>query len=36
VDPVVEIFFEEAAELLADFEAALLELEEAQGDAELL
>jgi two-component system chemotaxis sensor kinase CheA len=36
VDPVVEIFFEEAAELLADFEAALLELEESQGDAELL
>ncbi len=36
MDPVVEIFFEEAAELLADFEAALLELEESQGDAELL
>jgi two-component system chemotaxis sensor kinase CheA len=36
VDPVIDIFFEEAAELLADFEAALLELEEAQGDGELL
>src|SRR5262245_23319892 len=36
MDPVVDIFFEEAAELLADFEAALLELEETQGDGELL
>jgi two-component system chemotaxis sensor kinase CheA len=36
MDPVVDIFFEEAAELLADFEAGLLELEEAHGDAELL
>ncbi|HXJ33510.1 MAG TPA: chemotaxis protein CheA [Candidatus Eisenbacteria bacterium] len=36
MDPVVEIFFEEAAELLADFEAGLLELEESHGDAELL
>jgi two-component system chemotaxis sensor kinase CheA len=36
VDPVVDIFFEEAAELLADFEAGLLELEGTQGEAELL
>jgi two-component system chemotaxis sensor kinase CheA len=36
VDPVIDIFFEEAAELLADFEAGLLELEETQGDQELL
>jgi two-component system chemotaxis sensor kinase CheA len=36
MDPVVEIFFEEAAELLADFEAGLLELEESSGDTELL
>jgi len=36
MDPVVEIFFEEAAELLADFEAGLLELEESHGNAELL
>ena len=36
MDPVVEIFFEEAAELLADYEAALLELEDAPGDVELL
>jgi two-component system chemotaxis sensor kinase CheA len=36
VDPVIDIFFEEAAELLADYEAALLELEDTQGDAELL
>jgi two-component system, chemotaxis family, sensor kinase CheA len=36
VDPVVDIFFEEAAELLADFEAGLLELEGTQGEPELL
>jgi two-component system chemotaxis sensor kinase CheA len=36
VDPVIDIFFEEAAELLADFEAGLLELEETTGDVELL
>ncbi len=36
MDAVVDIFFEEAAELLADFEAALLELESADGDTELL
>jgi two-component system chemotaxis sensor kinase CheA len=36
MDPIVEIFFEEAAELLADFEAGLLELEESRHDPELL
>ena len=36
MDAVVEIFFEEAAELLADYEAALLELEDAPRDSELL
>ena len=35
-DPIVDIFYEEAAELLADFEAGLLELEETHGDVELL
>jgi two-component system chemotaxis sensor kinase CheA len=35
-DPLLEAFFEEANELLADFEAALLGLEEAPGDVELL
>jgi two-component system chemotaxis sensor kinase CheA len=33
---MVQAFFEEAAELLADFEAGLLRLEEAPGDGELL
>jgi two-component system, chemotaxis family, sensor kinase CheA len=36
MESVVEIFFEEAAELLADFETALLALEESPGDVELL
>ena len=36
VDPIVQCFFEEAAELLSDFEACLLRLEETPGDAELL
>jgi two-component system chemotaxis sensor kinase CheA len=36
MESVVEIFFEEAAELLADYETALLALEESHGDAELL
>jgi len=36
VDPIVDMFFEEAAELLADFEAGLLGLEETHGDVELL
>ena len=36
MDPVIEIFFEEAIELLAEFESGLLELEGAPGDAELL
>ncbi len=36
VDPMVQAFFEEAAELVADFEAGLLRLEAAPDDAELL
>jgi two-component system chemotaxis sensor kinase CheA len=36
MDPVLEIFFEEAAELLADFEAGVLDLEGTPGDLELL
>jgi chemotaxis protein histidine kinase CheA len=36
MESVVEIFFDEAAELLADYETALLALEESQGDVELL
>jgi two-component system, chemotaxis family, sensor kinase CheA len=36
MESVEEIFFEEAAELLADYEAALLELEESPGDVEPL
>jgi two-component system chemotaxis sensor kinase CheA len=36
VDPLLQAFFEEGAELLADFEAGLLTLEEAPADAELL
>jgi two-component system chemotaxis sensor kinase CheA len=35
-DPLVQAFFEEATELLADFEAGLLELEDRPNDAELL
>ena len=35
MDPIADIFFEEAGELLADFEAGLLELEETP-DVELL
>lgn len=35
-DPLLQAFFEEAAELLADFEAGLLKLEVNPGDAELL
>ena len=35
-DPLLQAFFEEAAELLADFEAGLLRLEESPDDAELL
>ena len=36
MDPVLEIFFEESAELLADFEAGVLDLEGNPGDLELL
>ena len=36
MDAVIEVFFEEAAELLADLEAGLLELEESPTDPELL
>ena len=35
-DPLVQAFFEEARELLSDFEAALLRLEDAPGDNDLL
>ena len=35
-DPLLQAFFEEAAELLADFESGLLSLEENPSDAELL
>ena len=35
-DPLIAAFFEEAAELLADFEAGLLELEETPADVALL
>lgn len=35
-DPLVQAFLDEASELLADFEAGLLRLEETPGDAELL
>ena len=35
-DPLLQAFFEEAAELLADFESGLLSLEETPRDAELL
>ena len=35
-DPLLQAFFEEAAELLADFESGLLALEENPSDAELL
>src|SRR5262249_53100489 len=35
MDPIVDIFFEEAAELLADYEAALLEFGDAHGDGAL-
>ena len=35
-DPLLQAFFEEAAELLADFESGLLSLEENPRDAELL
>ena len=35
-DPLVQAFFEEATELLADFEAGLLQLEDRPNDAELL
>jgi two-component system chemotaxis sensor kinase CheA len=36
VDPLLQAFFEEAAELLADYEAGLLTLEKTPDDAELL
>ncbi len=36
MDPLIQAFFEEAGELLADFEAGLLGLESAPGDMELL
>jgi two-component system, chemotaxis family, sensor kinase CheA len=35
-DPLIQAFFEEAAELLADFESGLLALETTPDDAELL
>jgi two-component system chemotaxis sensor kinase CheA len=35
-DPLIQAFFEEAGELLGDFEAGLLRLETTPGDAELL
>lgn len=35
-DGVIEAFFEEASELVADFESGLLHLEEAPADKELL
>lgn len=35
-DPLIQAFFEEASELLADFEAGLLRLEETPADTELL
>jgi two-component system chemotaxis sensor kinase CheA len=36
VDPLVQAFFEEAAELVTDYEAGLLRLEETPDDGELL
>ncbi|MGH7766541.1 MAG: chemotaxis protein CheA, partial [Candidatus Binatia bacterium] len=36
LDPVIQGFLEEAGDLLADFEAALLELEDNPADAEIL
>jgi two-component system chemotaxis sensor kinase CheA len=36
VDPLLQAFFEEAAELVADFETGLLTLEDRPGDAEVL
>lgn len=36
VDPLLQAFFEEAAELLADYEAGLLTLEKTPDDSELL
>jgi two-component system chemotaxis sensor kinase CheA len=36
LDPVIQGFLEEAGDLLADFEAALLELEDNPGNAEIL
>src|SRR5213083_3806292 len=35
-DPLIAAFFEEAAELLSDFEAGLLQLEARPDDVELL
>src|SRR5271167_2472322 len=36
MDPLLQVFFEEAAELLADCETALVQLEKSAGDKELL